>query len=182
MDNMTIAFYTEAGSLKGMGHLVRCYTIAQEFKKNNHNVHFYLDSDINFDYKFDDLKYFKWNNVDFIQKYDVVVIDSYLASLDIYKNIANSCKLLVSIDDYGRLDYPRGLILNFAPDSKELFYANKKEGYHYLLGLDYIPIRQKIIDTISDKKEQIFIILGGMDTTNLSIDILNCINELICKK
>ncbi len=179
---MNIAFYTEAGTKRGMGHLVRCHTISKEFEKNNHKVDFYLDSDINFDCKFEELNYFKWESLDTKQRYDVIVIDSYIASLNIYNYLSGLCKLLVCIDDYGRLEYPKGLIINFAPKSKELFFQNEKAGYVYLLGLDYVPIQQKILDTVPNKKEQIFVMLGGMDIENLSVDVIDSIEQIDMRK
>jgi spore coat polysaccharide biosynthesis predicted glycosyltransferase SpsG len=182
MKPISVVFYTEAGTSRGMGHLVRCYTINEKFKEHNHKVEFYLDSDMNFDYKFKNLLYFTWDNLKYVKTYDVIIIDSYVASLEIYQKLHSLCKILVSIDDYGRLDYPKGIILNFAPDSKELFFKTNKEGYTYLLGLDYIPIREKILETTRINKKQIFIMLGGMDVSKLSMNILNAIDTLDIQK
>jgi len=181
MNQNSLAFYTEAGTSRGMGHLVRCNTIKEEFRKNNYLIDFYLDSDINFDYKFENLKYFQWNNIK-EKNYDIIIIDSYLASLDVYNNLSKRCTLLVCIDDYNRLDYPKSLIINFAPDSKLLFFQEQKVGYNYLLGLDYIPIRQQIQFVKVAKKEQIFIMLGGMDISNLSFKIMNSIKHIDVNK
>ena len=40
---MKIAFFTEAGSKRGMGHLIRCQTIANEFEQNNIEINFFFD-------------------------------------------------------------------------------------------------------------------------------------------
>jgi len=53
-----IAFFTEAGFSIGMGYLVRSYAIYQDFSQNN-KYDFYLDSDANYDYKYDNIIYFK---------------------------------------------------------------------------------------------------------------------------
>lgn len=181
MCKKSIAFYTEAGTSKGMGHLVRCHTIGEKFTKNNYIIDFYLNSDINFDYKYRNIIYFEWNNIP-TKRYDIIIIDSYLASLDIYNNLSKRCTLLVCIDDYNRIKYPKSLIINFSPDCKELFFQKLKNGYHYLLGLKYIPIRQKLLDTHVQVEKKIFIMLGGMDTQNLSVKILQTLQNITIKK
>ncbi|MBL0720967.1 MAG: hypothetical protein JJV88_00105 [Sulfurovum sp.] len=182
MKNLKIAFFTEAGSSRGMGHLVRCYTIANGFKKITPNVDFFLDSDIIFDDNFTEVQYFKWKTFTIEKSYDIIFIDSYEATMDIYNTIAGFCKVPVYVDDFKRLEYPQGTILNFAPDAQELFYKQKEEKYHYLLGLDYIPIRNRFLDLKIDKKEQIFIMLGGSDIANLSLKLINILKDIPIKK
>lgn len=173
-----VAFYTEAGTKRGMGHLIRSYAIYETFKEYNIHVNFYLDSDIDYTYKFKDIQYFTWEHFQINHSVDVIFIDSYEAPQSIYEILSQNSKLLVSIDDYGRLKYPKGVILNFAPNSNELFYKTKKDGYTYLLGLDFIPIRKGFLEVQSKKQKQIFIMLGGNDTANLSETILKSINTI----
>ena len=174
MSSYSVAFYTEAGTKRGMGHLLRCYTIYEEFKQNNHHTFFHLDSDISFDYKFNDIKYFKYKDLDFSKKLDLIFIDSYEASIEVYQKLAKNCKLIVCIDDYARLSYPQGVIINFAPQSQELFSKTHSVNHTYLLGLSYVPIRKQFLQVQTPKKDkQLFIMLGGGDIgANLSIDIL----------
>ncbi len=175
---LNAAFYTEAGTQKGMGHLIRSYTIYETFKQNGINSKFFLDSDTNFSYKFKDIIPFSWKKFNIDSNYDIIVIDSYVVTEEIYLAASKRSKLIVSIDDYGRLQYPKGIIINFAPDAKELFYKEKKEGYHYLLGLNYIPIRKEFLSQKIEKKEQIFVMLGGSDVNNLSKNILSSIESI----
>lgn len=178
MNSNTVAFYTEAGTAKGMGHLIRCYTIAQEFKRQKIKVDFFIDSDINFDDKFNDIQYFKWEDLKINSNYHIIFIDSYEANIEIYNYISLSCNTAVYIDDYKRLNYPKGTILNFAPDSKDIFYNKKDSKYNYLLGLNYIPIRDEFLNLKIEKKEQIFIMLGGFDVANLSLKIVDSLDNL----
>lgn len=175
---MKVAFFTEAGLKRGMGHLIRCYTIAQKFKDNFCEVDLFLDSDIDFSYKFNALKSFTWDNFQLQKKYDVIFIDSYEATLDIYQEASNNSKVAVFLDDENRLNYPRGVIINFAPDANEEFFQSKQKENSYLLGLDYIPIRKEFIVSSKEKKENIFIILGGTDTEGLSCEIIELIQDI----
>jgi UDP-2,4-diacetamido-2,4,6-trideoxy-beta-L-altropyranose hydrolase len=179
---LKIAFYTEAGSQRGMGHLIRCYSMYEEFKQYGINGSFFLDSDIDFSYKFSDLHPFSWDEFRIDDTYDIVVIDSYEASIDIYNSIAKSARVPVFIDDYCRLEYPKGVIINFAPDAQELFFATKNSKNSYLLGIDYIPLRRAIRTATKKKEHQLFIMLGGSDTHNLSPTILKTIQDIPIKK
>ena len=180
---MKIAFFTEAGSEKGMGHLIRCQTIANEFEQNNIEINFFLDSDINYDYKFKNLTYFKWEELNINIHYDVIFIDSYEATEAIYNNLQKKTNLGIYIDDYERINYPKGTIVNFAPDSKELFFKNRNKDNEYLLGIDYIPIRKEFLKHKNLKKEKkVFIMLGGNDTANLSLNIIEALQDIDIKK
>lgn len=182
MKSKRIAFYSEAGASRGMGHLVRSYCIAKKFKQLGFDIHFFLDSEINFDDKFDGMSYFKWQNLHINIHYDIIFIDSYEANLDHYQLIAESCQKPVYIDDYKRLNYPAGTILNFSPDANDSFYKHKNKQHNYLLGLEYIPIRDEFLMLKKTKQKQIFIMLGGADVTNLSTELIVTLNDINIKK
>ncbi|MDD5386996.1 MAG: hypothetical protein PHQ22_07385 [Sulfuricurvum sp.] len=177
-----IAFYTEAGTQRGMGHLIRCYSLYEEFKRYGVNGSFFLDSDIDFSYKFSDLHSFSWDDFCIDDTYDIVVIDSYEASINIYNTIAKSVRMPVFIDDYSRLEYPKGVIINVAPDAQELFFRDKNPENMYLLGVDYVPLRREILTVNPKKQPQIFIMLGGNDIFNVSQMILEALQDIDLKK
>lgn len=182
MKNLRIAFFTEAGTSRGMGHLVRSYSISKQFKKLGLNTSFFLDSDIPFDDKFDNIIYFKWQDLNINSPYDIIFIDSYEASIEIYNTISKACRTAVYIDDFKRLDYPKGVILNFSPEANNSFYKKKDDKNKYLLGLNYIPIRDEFLILKTDKKEQIFIMLGGSDVANLSVELAELLDYVNVKK
>jgi len=182
MNNLNAAFYTEAGKKRGLGHLIRSYTIYEKFKSLNVKSSFFLDSDIDFTHKFGDIKYFKWSELNTVSGYDIIFIDSYEADISLYEEISKSCRLAVFIDDYSRLDYPKGVILNFLPGANKLFFKQKKEKNTYLLGPEYIPTREQFLNSTPVKQNQIFIMLGGTDIANLSLNILDCLKDIDTKK
>ncbi len=182
MNRLSVAFYTEAGNKRGLGHLIRSYSIYEKFKNSSIKASFFVDSDIDFSYKFNDITCFKWADFRIVGKYDIIFIDSYEADILIYEKVSNSCKLAVFIDDYCRLDYPKGVILNFAPDAQEQFFKLKETKHTHLLGLNYIPIRKQFLNTIPSKQKQIFIMLGGSDTANLASTIINLLEDINIKK
>ncbi len=183
MKSTKVAFFAEAGSKRGMGHLVRSYAIYQEFIANKIESVFFLDSDIDYNYKYLDIQYFTWDNFSIHDKYDIIFIDSYEADIKIYNQINNLAKVGVYIDDFMRLKYPKGVIINFAPDAKKLFSLYEREKKYCLFGLNYLPLRKNITDIKNiRKKEQLFIMLGGADIKNLSLKIIQGLSSLKIQK
>ena len=177
MPQLKVAFFTEAGSTRGMGHLMRCYALYDYFKKQSHIVDFFLDSDINYDYKLQKIHYFTWENFFLDEKYDIIFIDSYLAPRIIYEIMADNAKIPIFIDDYARIDYPRGVILNFSPNAED-FFPNKNPIHTYLLGLKFLPLRPELNIVQPKKREQIFISLGGSDIKNYSYEIVKALQHM----
>jgi spore coat polysaccharide biosynthesis predicted glycosyltransferase SpsG len=182
MNGTHVAFFTEAGYSRGMGHLIRSFTISEKFRFLGIKTSLFLDSNVLFDDKFKDITYFDWSDFELTNKYDIIFIDSYEANIEVYRKIASSCKVAVYIDDFKRLNYPKGIILNFAPDADKLFYKLREEKHSYLLGLKYLPIRDAFTDTEITKKKQIFIMLGGSDVVNLSLDLIHTLKDITIKK
>ena len=177
--NLKIAFFTEAGTKRGMGHLVRSRSIYEAFEQKGIQALFFLDSDQDYSYKYPDIHYFSWKTFSLKERFDIVFIDSYEASIDIYNQVSEFATIGVYLDDFARLEYPKGVIINFAPDAKQLFYPHPKAIHRYLLGLNYLPLRKAIANTKPpSKKKQLFIMLGGMDVADLSVKIVQLLHSL----
>lgn len=180
---MKIWFFTEAGSSIGLGHLTRCLSVYEAFEERNLFPQIIVKSDTNLDSILTDKNY---SNLDWIKnsdsilniisENDIVIIDSYLADVEVYKKISDKVKLFAFFDDYNRLKYPKGILINGSIFANEIEYE-KNENIEYLLGLDYIPIRKEFC--ISENKiinkniESIMIIFGGNDIKNLTPIILD---------
>lgn len=177
-DRLNIAFFCEAGSKRGLGHLIRLYTIYEAFKADTFRTQFFVDSDIDLTNRYTDIIQFTWDKFKLHQKYDAIFIDSYEANLEVYNTIASSCKLAIYLDDYRRLEYPEGLILNFSPDANEVLYKIKDRKHIYLLGLEYVPIRKIFSTDEVEKIEQLFIMLGGTDNKRLTTTISSYLRTL----
>jgi len=173
-----VAFFSEAGLKRGLGHFIRSYTICSKFKSLGFETDFFVDSDIDLSDRYSDVQYFKWQDFSLENKYHIIFIDSYEADISIYEMISKSSQVAVYLDDYKRLAYPKGLIINFSPDADEKFYKYKNPSNRYLLGLDYIPIREVFFKTSSVKKESLFIMLGGSDVLNLTHKITQYFEDM----
>jgi spore coat polysaccharide biosynthesis predicted glycosyltransferase SpsG len=115
--------------------------------------------------------------MEIVKNSDVVVIDSYLAPKSLYDNISNILSLkpnpyhlshnpLLMIDDYKRINYPKGIVVNPSIYGDKLDYP-KNDQVEYFLGKDYIILRKEFWDIpekrINKDVKDILITLGGID-------------------
>jgi spore coat polysaccharide biosynthesis predicted glycosyltransferase SpsG len=113
--------------------------------------------------------------IDTITGFDIAVIDSYLAPRELYERIYKTVKKAVYIDDYFRLDYPPGIIVNGTIGAENLPYK-KDEKHEYLLGIDYMPLRKEFWDVVvperNGKIKNVFITFGAQDFRNMTSKVL----------
>jgi spore coat polysaccharide biosynthesis predicted glycosyltransferase SpsG len=112
---------------------------------------------------------------------DVLIIDSYLAGKEFYEIFSKLSRVSLFIDDYMRIDYPNGIILNGTINSESLPYP-KKSGCDYLLGSNYAPIRKAFWDNPQRKYNQkvssALITFGAQDVKNLTPQIANAVHQV----
>lgn len=185
---MKVALITEGLSGTGYGHLTRCLSLYQAFEEKNIIPLYIANCDENgkkFIGNVDIIK-LDWLNktvtlFELIKDFDIAIIDSYLAPSEIYKKIQNLVKKAIYIDDYIRLDYPPGIIINGTIGAENLPY--KKDNKHqYLLGIEYMPLRKEFWDIEIPKKEikevkNVLITFGGQDFRELTFPILDFLLE-----
>ena len=180
---MKVAIITEGFQGTGYGHLTRCLSIYQAFEEKNITPLYIANCDEegkNF-IPNTNLLQLNWiESVDeFLSKikgYDIAVIDSYLAPLEIYEKIYRTVKKAVYIDDYLRLNYPPGVIVNGTVGAENLPYK-KDDEHDYLLGIKYIPLRKEFWDIKAQKRDKqktlnVLITFGGQDIENLTSEVL----------
>lgn len=178
---MNVIILTEGGKDYGFGHVARCSSIYQAFRKFCITPQFIVNGDKSIDAILQNIDYtiYDWQNMEFADD-DIVIIDSYHAPLEFYQKIAKTTALAIYIDDNNRIDYPDGTVVN----GTILATTKRKDA---LYGSKYIPLRQdfwntKIID-VNDEIRNVLITLGGNDLRNLTPKILNLLkNEDFAKK
>lgn len=119
--------------------MARCSSIYQAFKKRNISPKFIINGDNsvksilnNINFKIDN-----WlNNISYLNSSDIVIIDSYLANIEIYEKISKKVSLTVYLDDNKRLNYPSGIVVNGLINAESLNYP-LNESIKYLLGSMY---------------------------------------------
>lgn len=179
---MQIKILTEAGPTIGYGHLSRCSSlydaaIAREIAAE---LIVYGDvGDVNF-LGCRQVKSIDWMDETYIEdnikETDYVIIDSYLASEEIYRHIARKAKKALYIDDTNRITYPPGIIVNPALGIGDLKY-DLTAGQELYYGAEYVILRDAFHNVkrtrYRDEIEKVLITMGGTDTANVTPHIID---------
>ena len=184
---MKIKFYTEGGKNIGFGHINRCLSLAQAFDELNYKCEFTImgDASIQNLITYFKVKIFDWISnqehlFEELSKNDVVVIDSYKAPAILINEFSKLNKNLLFFDDYNRINYPAGYIINGALNAEQI-YEVKSENIIYYLGPDYQTLRSEFWNVGINKKQSsiknILITFGGDDSRNLTPMVINLLNE-----
>ena len=180
---MNVIILTEGGKDYGYGHVARCSSIFQAFVYYNIFPDFIVNGDESIKSILPDInvRNFNWlNDLSVISKADIVVIDSYLADLDVYNKISSKVPLVVYVDDNNRLNYPEGIVVNGTLDTSSMGYV-QRENIKYLVGNDFIPLRKDFWNIpklkINESIESILITMGGNDLRNLTPELLKLLND-----
>ncbi|MCF8424752.1 MAG: UDP-2,4-diacetamido-2,4,6-trideoxy-beta-L-altropyranose hydrolase [Bacteroidia bacterium] len=182
-----ILIRVDGSSEIGLGHIVRCLSLAY-ILKNNFSISFYcqkiplhLASDI----KANDfgLNMIENENSFFevISSCDIVVIDGYNFDKKYQINIKNKKCKLVCVDDLFDKHYYADLIINHTPGILPSHYMSTPYT-QFALGLNYALLRPSFLDQANQSRiiesiKTILICFGGSDPKNLTLSILNIVRE-----
>lgn len=169
--NKRITFITHGSKQLGMGHVMRCCSLAETFRQNGWEVFFiskfYLGG--NFikqkgfsveilekeepkeeceEFRFGEEKELKPDLVWMLpillkQNPDVIFLDSYNVSSYFFRKLKRFTKCLVYLDDLAAWDYPVDILLNPNVDAEEKGYTQFHNQKKYLLGSKYNLLRSE---------------------------------------
>lgn len=188
---MKVAILTEGGSNIGFGHITRCLALYEAFEveaKNKVKIkikaggnkdvkEFLAGKKIEFDY-------FDWYNNEeilfqIVKGADLVIIDSYLATEQIYRRVKEMGKFLVCIDDYNRLNYNADIVINGSIYGDKIKYDNVNT--KYLSGPKYVMLRKVFWDVpkkeINENIKNVLITFGGNDMRNMISRVIELLNK-----
>ena len=165
---MNIVFRVDSSSQMGVGHLMRCLTLADELKKQNHNAtficrelkgnliklieHRVLILPVDKDFQSDDL-YLSWlgatqeqdakQTIQVIHdNADLLIVDSYALDEVWHKQLKPYTKKIMVIDDLADRDFNCDILLNQNIVSKQGDYQGKvPKDCQLLLGCEYALLR-----------------------------------------
>ena len=165
---MNIVFRVDSSSQMGVGHLMRCLTLADELKKQNHNAtficrelkgnliklieHRVLILPVDKDFQSDDL-YLSWlgatqeqdakQTIQVIHdNVDLLVVDSYALDEAWHKQLEPHTKKIMVIDDLADREFDCDVLLNQNLASKQGDYQGKvPSDCELLLGCEYALLR-----------------------------------------
>ena len=183
---MKVFMLTEGGDRIGFGHIARCLSICQAFEADGIMPEFVVNGDASIDDVLKNSRYKRFNWLEHkkavlasIKDSDIVVVDSYLADVDFYREVSDSVRIPVYIDDNKRIEYPKGVVVNGAVSAEMLRYPAGGD-IIYLLGPDYIPLRKDFWNVpdrkIREKIERIMITFGGDDAGNMTPSVLRLLS------
>jgi spore coat polysaccharide biosynthesis predicted glycosyltransferase SpsG len=189
MKNKTLTIITEGGKVFGFGHITRCLSIANQFKKYNYEVNFIIDGDNSLNNILQNEKFimFNWKNnqdrlLDILSS-SLILIDSIEISDAQIKNIENKNMPIVFIDDESRRNIlDSGFIVDWTVLGEKKNYFNpKKDNVIYLLGSKFTPMREEftnaLLNPIRNNIQNILISFGGSDIRNLTPKVLENLNQ-----
>ena len=180
---MKALILTEGSRAIGLGHVARCHSFYQGFVGQGWKVRFIVKGDR----KAKEFVVSKKIRAEIVPDlrgielagYDLALIDSYHFAARIYKVIAEKNGLLISIDDYKRMIYPAGFVVNGSILAPTLNYP-KKPGRHYLLGPKYQPLpkaywRTKRQAAVHRSVRRVLVTFGAKDVFHLSAGTIDAI-------
>ena len=184
---MKVFIVTEGSRKIGFGHITRCLSLYQAFEEKRIKPKLIINADDNIEDFINCKNYeiFNWLDekskfFELLKKADITIIDSYLAEISLYENLSNIVKIPVYMDDYKRLDYPKGIVVNASINTEKLDYSKKNE-VKFLLGTKYIPLRKEFWTVpskkINEKIKSVMITFGGDDAKNMTPKILKSLRK-----
>jgi len=188
---MEVIIFTEAGPEYGYGHLIRCLALAQGIKEKKQTVSFVIRgkgdfSEILSEFPFTVMEWLDFKNLNtWLNSKNIAIIDSYHTEQIHCKNLYKGFKSVLFFDDYMRIDYPGGYVLNSVIGAEELPYPENPK-ITYLLGTDYQALRKEFRNVpeyiINKNIKNIMITFGGSDPTNETPGYIRKLREFYPEK
>lgn len=192
---MNIIIRADANRNIGMGHVMRCLSIADIFYEQGHEVIFLIASDnvqkliksrgyenivlhTKYDSMEDEIQY--WSQM----VADIIIVDSYYVTIEYLSSLRHMVKgagKLVYIDDLAAFPYPVDFLINYNVYGTNIDYNGlyKKEGVDVpllILGPTYAPLRSMfrgVEKKIQPKTVQdVLISTGGTDLEHIALSIV----------
>lgn len=191
---MNIAIRTDANFNIGMGHIMRCLSIADAFSSGGHHVSFVLADDtveslvkgrgyeaviLHSDYTKMEEELSSWPVV---MPY-ILIVDSYYVTVSYLSQLHEEMRSvggsLVYIDDVYTFPYSADILVDYNVYATHAIYEELYRGTEkpqFILGPTYAPLRPMFggLDkkVQPEKVENILISTGGSDELNLELSIL----------
>lgn len=183
---MKVYIITEGNSTVGFGHISRCTSLYEAFKEKGIIPTFIVNGDDSIkELLVENSLIFDWvKNSEklckIIHSSDVVIIDSYLIDTSLANKISENVKVPVFIDDFHRIEYLRGLIINSSVNASDINYPHKHE-IDYLLGPKYSMLKKEFwmipTKSLNERIETIMITFGGNDKQNITPKLINILKK-----
>ena len=177
-----INIFCKASFTHGLGHLIRQVHIANELRRQNKEVYFYIPNfqtakDIlkQYNFSFSTLEKFDFDPTIKTEDSEITVLDIQDSTHTFIKNLKKNCKKIISFEDQGEgRNYVDLLIdCNLSPDDSQTFSSHTQTlfGLPYsVLGPEFekLHLRQR---NFKDQIQSLLITFGGTDPFNITIEL-----------
>ncbi len=180
---MEVFIFTEGSAEIGFGHITRCVSFAQALLEVGLKPNFYLGGDKiaeNFLRRegFPVRRFPRLEDMEEIPTGWGAFVDSYLAGEDFYRGVSERFERKVYLDDFFRLDYPEGAILNYIP---ALEVPPRYRGRDLLWGERYHLLRKPFWEVpgkdICKEVSKVMVTFGGDDLRNLTPRVVKLLSN-----
>ena len=194
LSNPVILFRADGNSNIGMGHIMRCLSIADALRGNGATKCKFLLSDeglfdlissrgyegISLDSAYDKLEEELESVKDQLRGAHALIIDSYYVTPEYLADLHETCKenniLLVYMDDVYAFPYECDALINYDVHATKEKYKKLYGGElfpHLILGTDYVPLREEFQNLdprrVKEDARDVLISTGGADSEHMSL-------------
>ena len=188
-----VAFRTGGGSEIGLGHVLRCLTLAKALRDRKVDCLFLLDGDqAVFDLVL--ASGFQLSRIhpsdDLLETHQqckslrigMVVADSYVLTPSYINGLRDAGFAVTVLDDLGDRDLPAHLVVNGSAGAENIPYESSQKT-KFLLGPKYILLRPEFLQVpirpINDYVEHVMVTVGGSDPHALTGRLMGYIAEAL---
>ena len=193
MSNPVIIFRADGNSNIGMGHIMRCLSIADALRGNGAKCKFLLSDEGLFEFissrgyeaasldsSYDILEEELESVKDQLRGAHALIIDSYYVTPEYLADLHETCKenniQLVYMDDVYAFPYECDALINYDVHATEEKYKKLYGGElfpHLILGTDYVPLREEFQNLdprrVKEDARDVLISTGGADSEHMSL-------------
>jgi UDP-2,4-diacetamido-2,4,6-trideoxy-beta-L-altropyranose hydrolase len=180
-----VVIRADGGSSIGMGHIMRCISLAKAFVLYGAKIVFASNMpdglELLANRGFDTIELHnasieeeaeELRNYCLYSKTDLLIVDSYNVTPQYFSKLKGCAELIGYIDDLDKFLYEVDIIINGNINAKLMQYNGYSSGTLKLLGLEYNLIRDEFKDlprrNINDKIKNILVTAGGGDVKNIA--------------
>ncbi|MEG0750992.1 MAG: UDP-2,4-diacetamido-2,4,6-trideoxy-beta-L-altropyranose hydrolase [Oscillospiraceae bacterium] len=190
-----IIFRADGNAEVGLGHVMRCLSIADEVKRNGDTCIFVISDEaaktlieargfetVILGSRFDDMESEIDSFINIVKQRmpSAVVIDSYYVTLNYLQAISNKVKT-VYIDDINAFEYPVDLLVNYNIYAEDFNYKRYLAPPALALGCEFAPLRKEFRDSgkdsVSGPVKKMLILSGGADPLHATVRIISKVLE-----
>jgi UDP-2,4-diacetamido-2,4,6-trideoxy-beta-L-altropyranose hydrolase len=175
---------TEAGPTIGLGHLVRCSSLADEFRAGHWVVRglvFTEGSELRLP---DGFQKYDWHaggdQADYLKLADLVIVDSYIATDFLVEALLKKARNAVFIDDVIRREYDSGSVVDWTIGAEKRSFVPRNNGVNYFLGKEYCCLRSEFAAPARRRVglNAVLVTFGGSDVRSLTKPVL----KMLCSE